>query len=176
MTGVIGIDLAARPLIFATAADGDVAANEPANGHAATQANRARPDEDAAIFAQVDNTGNRMSILLIRRFRVRAPDAPPGLTCSDPVPHRPAFGRVVERLGPQLRYSRKSRSVTASCCSWPTRLPDPAGRRRGAGARHPPAACTARSGSSSGVRASGQSFQRCGLLNWNTIVFKTFLF
>lgn len=60
---MIGIDLAAGPLIFAGAAYGDMAANEPANGNAATQANRARPDEDAAISAQVDSPSNRMSVL-----------------------------------------------------------------------------------------------------------------
>jgi hypothetical protein len=37
-----------------------------------------------------------MSVLLIRRFRVRAPDAPPVLTCGAAVRYGPTSGRVVE--------------------------------------------------------------------------------
>jgi hypothetical protein len=41
------------------------------------------PASEAAVSgksAQLDKPANRMIILLIRRFRVRAPDAPPRLT------------------------------------------------------------------------------------------------
>jgi hypothetical protein len=43
-----------------------------------------RIEQDSAQLqqqpAQVDCPANRLSVLLIRRFRVRAPDAPPSLT------------------------------------------------------------------------------------------------
>src|SRR5260221_12938985 len=50
-------------------------ANEPANGNAGTRAKRAPPDEDAAVSAQAEWPANRMTVLLIRRFRVRSPEA-----------------------------------------------------------------------------------------------------
>ncbi len=52
-------------------------ANEPANDNAGTRVKRAPPDEDAAVSAQAEWPANRMTVLLIGRFRVRAPDAPP---------------------------------------------------------------------------------------------------
>src|SRR5260221_584957 len=47
-------------------------ANEPANGNAGTRPKRAPPYEDAAASAQAERPANRMTILLIRRFRVRS--------------------------------------------------------------------------------------------------------
>src|SRR5258706_12092518 len=58
------------------------AANESANGAAAKPAEPGTPETITATCAQVDSPANRMSVLLIRRFRVRAPGAPPSLTCN----------------------------------------------------------------------------------------------
>ena len=55
-----------------------------------------------------------MTILLIRRFRVRAPDAPAGLTCGNPFRCCPAFGRVVGRVAPQLRCSQRTECATGT--------------------------------------------------------------
>jgi hypothetical protein len=46
----------------------------------------------AFLSVQVVHSGRRIYALLIRRFRVRAPDAPPGLTCDNLVQVAPRSG------------------------------------------------------------------------------------
>ena len=56
--------------------------------------------------AQARTPANRMTALLIRRFRVRAPDAPHSPSWDNLGPARPALGRVVETIDPQLRRTQ----------------------------------------------------------------------
>ncbi len=58
------------------------AADELANRNAANPATRALGVAVTGTSTQVDKPANLSTVLLIRRFRVRAPDAPQGLTCA----------------------------------------------------------------------------------------------
>src|SRR5258708_5277091 len=92
------------------------AANESANGAAAKPAEPGTPETITATCAQVDSPANRMSVLLIRRFRVRVPDAPHHLTCGyvgdqdQSRVHLPmkesATSILCPRTGPRSRFER----------------------------------------------------------------------
>jgi hypothetical protein len=59
----------------------------------------------AFVRVQVEHSGRRINALLIRRFRVRAPDAPPDLTCKNLLHVAPRSGvswkQLVRFLGAQ---------------------------------------------------------------------------
>jgi hypothetical protein len=76
-----------RGYYLANAIGHGMAANELANSSAGTRAERARPDQVAEEAALVERPENRMSVLLTRRFRVRALDAPPRLTWGYALDH-----------------------------------------------------------------------------------------